>query len=166
MAPNETHDVPLAFIAVRATGPDPAVDDITEIAVARATSRRALLFVAKILPTRLESAEGIDTPASAIPVAQALGVAREMTRGCAMVAFDAAATRSMLDGACDFWRVPRLEFDIRRLDVRSLAWPEMPFARSLAEVCAALGVEGPSGSAASEVRALADVYRELVEVAS
>ena len=154
---------PLAFVTLRSTGSDPRVDDLTDLAVARVTARRVDFFAAHIRPA-IPRMPRFGVMELALP--DALDVARALLRGCVLVAFDAASTRAMLDGTCDFLGVARIGFDPRSLDVRSLVWPYVPGARTLADVRAALGFDEVADVAIGDLRSLVDVYRELVEVAS
>ncbi len=96
----------------------------------------------------------------------ALDVARELLRGCVLVAFDAASTRAMLDGTCDRLGVARIEFDPRMLDVRSLVWPRVPAARTLLDARIAFGFSPAPNPQHDELHALLSVYRAVVGVAS
>ncbi len=156
---------PLAFIALRTEGPNPACDDLLEVAVATAEPFDAQpidVYAARVRSTKDRK------PDDSVWLVDAMDQVRELTRGCVLAAWDASATRSYLDGACHAWELLPLELAPHVVDLRSAAWPLVvaggAVSADLAHVAEALGIDTTDPVCAlDEARVLAQVYRQTVQ---
>lgn len=157
--------IPLAFIALRTEGPNPACDDLVEVAVATGEPFEAQpidVYTARVRATR------DCTPDDGVWLVDAMDHVRELTRGCVLAAWDASAVRTYLDGACHVWELLPLELAPHAIDLRSAAWPFViaggSVSADLVHVAEALGVASPDPVCAlDEARVLAEVYRAIVQ---
>jgi len=163
--------MPLALVALRTEGLDPANDDLLEIAVARVDPREAQ--PTDVYTARVRSLHGgrRHHGDSAVWLVDAMDEVRALTRGCVLAAWDAGATRGFLDAACYHWELVPLDLAPASIDLRSLAWPVAVAAGAggdtLESVCASLRVEFAANACALEdLRALAEVYRRVVRHAA
>ena len=159
--------MPLAFVAIRAEGPDADSDDLLEIAVARAEPHDA--GPTDVYTARVRSLHGgrRHHGDDGVWFVDAMDHVRALTRGCVLAAWDARTTRTFLDSACYHWELLPLELSPRSIDLRSLAWPvavaETPIADSLEDVCASLRIDYGDSCALEDIRALAEIYRRVVK---
>ncbi len=159
----------LAFIALRSpTDSEAALGELTEVAVLRTEPFDGVVtdvFSAKVRSTHPSA--GIDTDEQeqdALWLVEVMNRVRDMTAGCALVAFDAGKTRERLDAVCQVWDLIPLDLSPIAIDLRSLLWPALleAGARDVArldDVCQALKVAPKDGSVAEEAHLLADLYR-------
>ena len=163
--------MPLALVALRTEGLDPANDDLLEIAVARVDPHEAQ--PTDVYTARVRSLHGgrRHHGDSAVWLVDAMDEVRVLTRGCVLAAWDAGATRNFLDAACYHWELLPLDLAPASIDLRSLAWPVAVAAGAggdtLEGVCASLRIEFAADRCALEdLRALAEVYRRVVRHAA
>jgi hypothetical protein len=156
----------VAFVALRTAMHAPPYTDLREIAVLRAEPGDAAasdVYAARV--RSLRSPEASD--ASAIWLVDAMDHVRELTRGCALAAFDVDAVDADLQRLCDDWELLPLELTPVRLDLGSLAWPLLVAGDTASlhftDVCAALDVPVPSSEQALEHACTqAEIYRRLM----
>ncbi|MCC6649272.1 MAG: hypothetical protein IT374_27345 [Polyangiaceae bacterium] len=156
--------IPLAIVALRTEGPNPACDDLLEIAVATVEPFDAQpidVYSARVRSTRDRK------PDDGVWLVDAMDHVRELTRGCVLAAWDAGATRSYLDASCEAWELLPLELAPHVVDLRSAAWPfamtGSAVSADLFHVAEALGVTATEPCCVlDEARVVADVYRQVV----
>ena len=163
--------MPLALVALRTEGLDPANDDLLEIAVARVDPHEAQ--PTDVYTARVRSLHGgrRHHGDSAVWLVDAMDEVRALTGGCVLAAWDAGVTRNFLDAACYHWELLPLDLAPASIDLRSLAWPVAVAAGAggdtLEGVCASLRIEFAADRCALEdLRALAEVYRRVVRHAA
>lgn len=155
---------PVAIVALRTEGPNPACHDLLEIAVATVEPFDAQPI--DVYTSRVRSTRG-RAPDDGVWLVDAMDHLRALTRGCVLAAWDAGATRSYLDGACHVWELLPLELAPHVVDLRSAAWPFAvaggAVSGDLSHVADALGVTSAEPCCAlDEARVVADVYRQVV----
>jgi DNA polymerase III alpha subunit (gram-positive type) len=161
----------LAFVAIRTEGLSPDRDDLLEIAVARTDPFEAQ--PTDVYTARIRSLHGGRSHRgdNAVWLVDAMDHVRSLTRGATLVAWDATATRNLLDAACYHWELLPLDLAPKSIDLRSLAWPIAvagdPGGEGLENVCASLRIEfTPAACALEDIHALAEVYRRVVRHAA
>jgi hypothetical protein len=149
---------PLVFVSIRTTGNDPDRHDLTQIAVARCEpfdAQPTEMFSTAVRPTRGVAHAGAW-------LVDAMESVRDLSRGAALVAFDAAHARNFLDSLCERHELIPLALDPAAIDVRSLAWPLAPACRSIESLAAAVGLaDSDAVGCLGEVRVLMAAYREM-----